>query len=106
MNLETKIAKFMGTEEAVLYSSGFATVASVIPAFAKTGDYVIVDKGCSLEVQVGVHLSRSKVHYFTHNDIRDLKRILQALQSDNVFDGTKRVFVIIEGLYVHHAGSP
>lgn len=37
--------RFMGCEEAVLYSYGFATVSSAIPAYAKRGDIIFVDKG-------------------------------------------------------------
>lgn len=102
MNFEERIAKFMGTEEACLYSSGFATIASVIPAFSKGSDYLIVDKGICLAAQIGVSLSRSKTQWFNHNDVKDLTRILHAMQADDVFDGKHRVFVVIEGLYANH----
>lgn len=100
MQLEERIAKFMGSEEAVLYSSGFATIASVLPAFSKPGDYLICDKGVSLSVQTGVQLSRSKVQFFNHNDLKDLRRILHAMR--DVFDGTHRIFLVIEGLYLNY----
>ena len=35
LTLEEELAKFMKTEEAVIYSFGFATIASVIPAYSK-----------------------------------------------------------------------
>lgn len=38
--LEERIAKFMQTEEAILYSYGFATIASAIPAYSKRGDVI------------------------------------------------------------------
>jgi len=41
MNLEQKVAKFLGTEQAILYSFGFSTIASTIPAFAKRGDLIV-----------------------------------------------------------------
>ena len=41
MQLEKAFAKFVKAEEAILYSFGFATIASVIPAFAKRGDLII-----------------------------------------------------------------
>jgi 7-keto-8-aminopelargonate synthetase-like enzyme len=31
----------MGTEEAIIYSQAFATISSVIPAFAKRGDILV-----------------------------------------------------------------
>jgi serine palmitoyltransferase len=41
MDLEEKIAKFMGTPDSILYSYGLATVMSVIPAFCKAGDLIL-----------------------------------------------------------------
>ena len=37
---EEKLAQFMGTEEAIVYSYGFATIASAIPAYSKRGDII------------------------------------------------------------------
>lgn len=51
LNLEKKMAEFFGTPQAVLYSSGFATISSVIPAFSKSNDYLFVDKGVSFAAQ-------------------------------------------------------
>lgn len=42
LQLEEKLAEFMGCEEAILYSYGFATIASAIPAYAKRGDVLFV----------------------------------------------------------------
>lgn len=42
LELEGRLAKFMNTEEAIIYSYGFATVASAIPAYSKRGDIVFV----------------------------------------------------------------
>ena len=38
--LEEKLAKYMECEEAIIYSYGFATVASAIPAYSKRGDVI------------------------------------------------------------------
>ena len=40
LDLEEKLAKFMNCEEAILYSYGFATIASAIPAYSKRGDVI------------------------------------------------------------------
>lgn len=42
LDLEDRLAKFMHTEEAIIYSYGFATIASAIPAYSKRGDIVFV----------------------------------------------------------------
>ena len=41
MELENALAKFIGVDEAIIYSQSFAAVSSVIPAFSKRGDILI-----------------------------------------------------------------
>lgn len=40
LKLEERLSQFMNTEEAILYSYGFSTVASAIPAYSKRGDVI------------------------------------------------------------------
>ena len=40
LDLESRLAAFMGAEEAIIYSYGFSTIASVIPAYCKRGDII------------------------------------------------------------------
>ena len=40
LELEERLAKYTRTEEAILYSYGFSTIASAIPAYSKRGDVV------------------------------------------------------------------
>lgn len=40
LDLENKIAEFLGLEETVLYSYGFSTVSSAIGAYCKRSDYI------------------------------------------------------------------
>lgn len=70
-------------QEAIYYSDGSSTVSSAIPAFSKRGDLLIVDEGCSDAVRIGVELSRSTVVTFRHNDMADLRKILQSIADDD-----------------------
>ena len=40
LDLESRLAKFMKLEEALIYAYGFSTIASAIPAYAKRGDII------------------------------------------------------------------
>lgn len=42
LDLEQRIKKFLGAEDCLIYSYGFATVSSTIPAFSARGDLLIV----------------------------------------------------------------
>eukprot|EP01112_Ceratiomyxa_fruticulosa_P022903 TRINITY_DN853_c0_g2_i1.p1 TRINITY_DN853_c0_g2~~TRINITY_DN853_c0_g2_i1.p1 ORF type:complete len:490 (+),score=114.46 TRINITY_DN853_c0_g2_i1:95-1564(+) len=101
MYLENKINQFLGGDETILYSSGFAAVSSTISCFSKVNDILIVDEGVSHAIQIGVTLSRSRVYYFKHNDIEDLERIL-AETMPKKGDKLVRKFVVVEGLYYNY----
>ena len=40
LDLETRLSRFTGTEEVIVYSYSFATIASAIPAYAKRTDII------------------------------------------------------------------
>jgi serine palmitoyltransferase len=42
LELEKRLAEFMGVEDAIVYSYGFSTSASAIPAYSKRGDIIFV----------------------------------------------------------------
>ena len=91
----------MGCEQTILYSSGFATVASVIPTFAKRNDIIFCDAGVNHAVATGVNLSRSHIVYFRHNDMAHLAELLDKAASDPQ-TARKRKFVVCEGLYYNY----
>ncbi|CAC5423805.1 SPT [Mytilus coruscus] len=106
LELEEKFAKFMYCEEAALYSYGFATIASAIPAYSKRGDVIFVDEGVCFSIQKGLVASRSSIKWFKHNDMEDLERLLLVQQDEDRKNPKKakvtRRFLVVEGLYFNH----
>lgn len=105
LELEDRLAKFMRAEKAIIYSYGFATIASAIPAYSKRGDILYVDEAVSFPVQKGIQASRSKVVYFKHNDMDDLEEKLQEqarLDKKNPKKASvTRKFMVVEGIYMN-----
>ncbi|MBN3294291.1 SPTC1 palmitoyltransferase, partial [Polypterus senegalus] len=105
LELEDRLAKFMRTEEAIIYSYGFATIASAIPAYSKRGDIVFVDEAACFSIQKGLQASRSHIKYFRHNDMEDLERILKQQELEDQKNPRKarvtRRFIVVEGLYMN-----
>nr|ACO51554.1 Serine palmitoyltransferase 1 [Aquarana catesbeiana] len=105
LELEERLAKFMRTEEAILYSYGFATIASAIPAYSKRGDIVFVDEAACFAIQKGLQASRSSIKYFKHNDMKDLERLLKEQEVEDQKNPRKarvtRRFIVAEGLYMN-----
>lgn len=106
LNLEQKLAKFFNVEDGIIYSYGFSTIASAIPAYAKRGDIVFADEGVHFAIQKGIIASRSDVRYFKHNDVDDLERLLdEQVEADRKNPKKAKVtrrFLVVEGLYVNY----
>ncbi|KAM0945554.1 putative serine C-palmitoyltransferase [Dioscorea sansibarensis] len=99
LDCETRIAKFLGTSDSILYSYGISTIFSVIPAFCKKGDIIVADEGVNWAVQNGLHLSRSTVVYFKHNDMASLQSALEKTTKGNRRAEKLRRYIVIESLY-------
>ncbi|KAF8067622.1 serine palmitoyltransferase [Lyophyllum atratum] len=101
MDLERDIADFLGTEAAILYSQGFATISSVIPAFCKRGDIIVADRGVSFAIHKGIQISRSTVRWFDHNDLKSLEDVLEGVEKERRKrrGPLTRRFVITEGIF-------
>ncbi|XP_067678319.1 serine palmitoyltransferase 1-like [Haliotis asinina] len=106
LELEDKLAKFMNCEEAILYSYGFATIASAIPAYSKRGDIVFCDEGVCFSIQKGLVASRSIIKFFKHSDTDDLERLLIEQEKNDRKNPKKakatRRFIVTEGLSMNY----
>lgn len=106
LHLEEKIAKYLKTEEAILYSYGFATISSAIPAYSKRTDVIFCDDGVSFAIQKGIVASRSKVYWFKHNDMDDLEKKMKEQQEKDIKNPKKakvtRRFLVVEGIYTNY----
>jgi serine palmitoyltransferase len=104
LELEEKFAKFMGVQQSILYSFGYATISSVIPAFLKQGDLIVVDEYLCSAGWSGVDLSKSQVIPFKHNDMADLERVLENLARADATKPPKKLnrrFIIVESVYLN-----
>ncbi|KAH6901998.1 serine palmitoyltransferase [Coprinopsis sp. MPI-PUGE-AT-0042] len=101
MDLERDIADFLGTEASILYSQGFSTVSSVIPAFCKRGDIIVADRNVNFAIQKGIQISRSTVRWYDHNDLKSLEEVLQQVEKERKKrrGPLTRRFIITEGIF-------
>jgi 8-amino-7-oxononanoate synthase len=80
--LEERLAKFMGAEACLLFSTGYQTAQGVIPTLVQRGEYVITDKENHASIVAGVVMAKglfSEFIRYKHNDIQDLERVLSQL---------------------------
>ncbi|GMH35333.1 hypothetical protein BSKO_03201 [Bryopsis sp. KO-2023] len=106
ITLENELARFMQTEEAIIYSFDMASAASVLPAFANRRDLIVCDEAVHYPIQNGCNLSRARVLMFKHNDMDDLKRVLEMVDAEDKVQKKplNRRFIVVEGIY-HYLGD-
>ncbi|MEO5356738.1 MAG: pyridoxal phosphate-dependent aminotransferase family protein [Nitrospirae bacterium YQR-1] len=77
VNLENKLARFMNTEAALIFTTGFQVNLGVISALVGKDDTVILDKLNHASIIDGCRLSYGEVKKFRHNNMEDYERVLK-----------------------------
>ncbi|KDR77079.1 hypothetical protein GALMADRAFT_66266 [Galerina marginata CBS 339.88] len=99
---EGLVAKFVGMEDALISSMGFATNSTYIPALVSKGCLVISDELNHASIRFGVRISGAHVRMFKHNDMGSLEGLLKEVISQGqpkTHRPWKKILVIVEGLY-------
>ncbi|KAG2393663.1 hypothetical protein C9374_007194 [Naegleria lovaniensis] len=102
--LEEMTARFVGKEDAIVFSMGFATNSTTIPLLAPSPDCLIIsDQLNHTSIVAGVRsTSGAKVTVFKHNDMDHLEKIVRK----SIIEGQpgthrpwKKIIIIVEGIY-------
>ncbi|MBW2541000.1 MAG: 8-amino-7-oxononanoate synthase [Deltaproteobacteria bacterium] len=92
--LESELADFLGTESALVFSTGYMANVGVIPALVGRGDLVISDALSHASIIDGCRLSRAEVRVFPHADLDALEKLLRQNASSR-----REVLVVVDGVY-------
>jgi 8-amino-7-oxononanoate synthase len=93
LELDRRLAKFVGKEAALVFPTGYQTNVGTISAMIGKGDYVIIDKDAHACIVDGCLMSRGEMKRFRHNDIDSLEAALSKLPAD------AGKLVIVDGVY-------
>lgn len=91
--LEGEIARFKGTESALLFPSGFAAGSGLLGTLPREGDVVFVDRLAHACLLDGARSSAGKFRVFPHNDVDRLADLLRRAK-----DARAR-WIVVDGLY-------
>ena len=92
MELEARLAKFMRSEAAIVYSSGFVTNLATISALVGPGNCVIGDVWNHASIIDGCKMSGAEFYEFEHNNIDSLAEKLE------LSDG-RRTLVVVDAVF-------
>lgn len=84
IQLQDKLAEFMGKDGVLLFSAGFQANSGTIPCITGRNDYVIYDELDHASIMEGKLITFANTLKYKHNNMEDLERVLQKLPEDAV----------------------
>ena len=94
LDLERELAEWMGTEEAIVFTTGHQANVGTLGTLLAPGDTVIADSGDHASILDGCLLSRAKLRPFRHNRLDKLEKML-----DRADDDGGGVLVVVDGVF-------
>jgi 8-amino-7-oxononanoate synthase len=91
--LETRIARFLEQDAAVLFASGYQANVGIVSGLMRRGDLIATDLFNHASIIDGARLSGAEVRFFQHNSAAHLDVVLRKHAAG------RRVLVIVEGVY-------
>ncbi|MDP8968876.1 MAG: aminotransferase class I/II-fold pyridoxal phosphate-dependent enzyme [Actinomycetota bacterium] len=94
LELEQEIAEWMGSEEALVFTTGHQANLAALGTLLAPGDTVVADSGDHASILDGCILSRAKLRAFRHNRMDKLERSLEKAAGDG-----GGVLVVVDGVF-------
>ena len=94
LELERELADWMGSEDALVFTTGYLANVGAIGTLLDPGDTVVCDSGDHASILDAVSLSRARVRPFRHNRLDKLESMLSRAESDG-----GGVLVVVDGLF-------
>jgi 8-amino-7-oxononanoate synthase len=94
LQLEAELADWMGTEEAIVFTTGHQANVGTLGTILGPGDTVIADSGDHASILDGCLLSRAKLRPFRHGRLDKLEKMLQRAGEDG-----GGVLVVVDGVF-------
>ena len=93
--LEQRLARFLGTEDAILYAAAFDANGGLFEPLLDECDVVISDALNHASIIDGIRLSKAERRRYAHNDMADLAAHLQEAQAA----GARFTLVFTDGVF-------
>ncbi|MEK8048152.1 glycine C-acetyltransferase [Ideonella margarita] len=93
--LEQRIARFMGTEDTILYAAAFDANGGLFEPLLGEEDAIISDALNHASIIDGIRLCKAKRYRYAHNDMADLERCLNQAKAD----GARHTLVFTDGVF-------
>ena len=99
---EAFLAGFHGSEEALIYNSGYDANVGFFSAVPARGDLIIYDELVHASIRDGISLSHAKSLKFKHNDLKDLQELIDR----NKRMAIGEIYIVTESVFSMDGDSP
>lgn len=93
IELEERLADYLGKESALIFTTGFQTNLGTVAAITGRNGVIILDELDHASIIEGSRLSFSKVLKFAHNDMCDLEENLRSVQKEKI------KMIVVDGIF-------
>jgi 8-amino-7-oxononanoate synthase len=94
LDLERELAEWMGTEDAIVFTTGYQSNLGAISAILDPGDTVICDSGDHASILDGCKLSGARLRPFRHNRMDKLESMLERSTAER-----SPTLVVVDGVF-------
>lgn len=91
--LEERLARFVGKEDCLVFSTGFFANLGTVGCLTGRKDYIIYDELAHASIIEGIKVSLSTRLKFKHNDMASLEKMLQKCEPDAI------KLIVVDGVY-------
>ena len=92
--LEERLARFKGSEAAIVFGSGYLANAGIVPTLAGEGDLILIDELAHACLFAGTQLSPARTLRFHHNDVAHAAELLKTQRG-----GARRALLLTDGVF-------
>src|SRR6201989_1173723 len=94
LELEQELAEWMGTDDAIVFTTGYQANVGAIGTILGPADTVICDTGDHASILDGVRISGAKLRPFRHNRMDKLEKML-----GRAAEARGRALVVVDGVF-------
>jgi len=97
VELEKRLAKFKHVEASLVYQTGFAANAGLIPQLVGKEDLIVSDELNHGSIIDGVRLAHAERAVYKHSNVEDLARVMD--EADKHSPPYRRILIITDGVF-------
>jgi 8-amino-7-oxononanoate synthase len=100
---EEVIARFHQSEDALIFNSGYDANVGFFSAVPQRNDVVFYDELCHASIRDGIQLGNAKAYKFSHNDVEELERSIEKINS-SLHPPT--IYIVTESVFSMDGDTP